>query len=58
MPNGKVYSDIMIDESGNLNWRKSFSVTEEENKEKAGAWKFQIDASKATGFFKISLQTY
>jgi hypothetical protein len=58
MPNGKVYSDIMIDEFGNLNWRKSFPVTEEENKDKAGAWKFQINASKATGFFKISLQTY
>jgi hypothetical protein len=58
MPNGKVYSDILIDEFGNLNWRKSFPVSEEENKDKAGAWKFQIDASKATGFFKISLQTY
>jgi len=58
MPNGKVYSDILIDEFGNLNWRKSFPVTEEENKDKAGAWKFQINASKATGFFKISLQTY
>lgn len=58
MPNGKVYSDIMIDEFGNLNWRKSFPVTEEENKDKAGAWKFQINASKATGFFKISLQSY
>ena len=58
MPNGKVYSDIMIDEFGNLNWRKSFPVTEEENKDKAGAWKFQINASKATGFFKISLQTF
>lgn len=58
MPNGKVYSDIMIDEFGNLNWRKSFPVTEEENKDKAGAWKFQINASKATGFFKISLQAY
>ena len=58
MPNGKVYSDITIDEFGNLNWRKSFPVTEEENKDKAGAWKFQINASKATGFFKISLQTY
>ncbi|HBZ19522.1 MAG TPA: hypothetical protein DEO60_00185, partial [Bacteroidales bacterium] len=57
MPNGKAYSDIMIDEFGNLNWRKSFPVTEEENKDKAGAWKFQINASKATGFFKISLQT-
>jgi type II secretory pathway pseudopilin PulG len=58
MPNGKVYSDITIDEFGNLNWRKSFSISEEENKDKAGAWKFQINASKATGYFKISLQTY
>lgn len=58
MPNGKVYSDIMIDKFGNLNWRKSFPVSPEENEDKAGAWKFQINASKATGFFKISLQTY
>lgn len=58
MPDGKVYSDIMIDGFGNLNWRKSFSVSEEENKEKAGAWKFQIDASKATGFFRISFRAY
>lgn len=58
MPNGKVYSDIMIDEFGNLNWRKSFAISEEENKDKAGEWKFQINASKATGYFKISLQTY
>jgi hypothetical protein len=58
MPNGKLYSDILIDEFGNLNWRKSFTISEEENKDKAGAWKFQINASKATGYFKISLQTY
>jgi ATPase subunit of ABC transporter with duplicated ATPase domains len=58
MPNGKVYSDIMIDEYGNLNWRKSFSISEEENKDKAGEWKFQINATKATGYFKISLQTF
>lgn len=58
MPNGKVYSDIIIDEFGNLNWRKSFTISEEENKDKAGEWKFQINASKATGYFKISLQTF
>jgi hypothetical protein len=58
MPSGKVYSDIVIDESGNLNWRKSFTISEKENKDKAGEWKFKIDAEKATGFFKISLQTY
>jgi hypothetical protein len=58
MPNGKTYSDIVIDEFGNLNWRKSFKVSEDENKDKLGKWKFKVDANKATGIFKISLQTY
>jgi hypothetical protein len=58
MPNGKSYSDIIIDEFGNLNWRKSFSISETENQDKTGEWKFQIASNKATGFFKISLQTY
>ncbi len=58
MPNGKNYSDILIDESGNLNWRKSFSISETENQDKTGDWKFQISSSKATGFFKISLQAF
>jgi type II secretory pathway pseudopilin PulG len=58
MPNGKTYSNILIDEFGNLNWRKTFTISDTENKDKAGAWKFDISASKATGYFKISLQTY
>ena len=58
MPNGKSYSDILIDESGNLNWRKSFAISDTENKDKTGNWKFQISSSKATGFFKISLQAF
>jgi hypothetical protein len=58
MPNGKNYSDILIDESGNLNWRKSFTLSETENQDKTGDWKFQISSTKATGFFKISLQAY
>ena len=58
MPGGKTYSDIVIDEFGNLNWRKSFSISESENQDKAGAWKFQISSNKATGYFKISLQAY
>ncbi|HUX96747.1 MAG TPA: hypothetical protein VMV47_13515 [Bacteroidales bacterium] len=57
MPNGKTYSEILIDESGSLNWRKSFSISETENQDKTGEWKYQISANKASGFFKISLQT-
>ena len=58
MPNGKTYADIVIDEFGNLNWRKSFTISDTENQDKTGAWKFEISSSKATGYFKISLQTY
>jgi hypothetical protein len=58
LPNGKNYSDIVIDEFGNLNWRKSFTISETENQDKTGTWKFQITSTKATGYFKISLQTY
>lgn len=57
MPNGKNYSDIVIDEYGNLNWRKSFNISETENQDKTGTWKFQISSTKATGFFRIYLQT-
>lgn len=58
MPNGKNYSDILIDESGNLNWRKSFTISETENQDKKGDWKFQISSTKATGYFRISLQSF
>lgn len=58
MPSGKSYSDIVIDQNGNLNWRKSFGISETENQNKTGEWKFQINSNKATGYFKISLQTF
>jgi len=57
-PQGKTYSDVVIDEFGNINVRKSFSISETENKDKTGEWKFQINSEKATGYFKISFQTY
>jgi hypothetical protein len=56
MPNGKSYSEIVIDEFGNLNWRKSFNISETENQDKTGEWKFVVNSNKAKGFFKISLQ--
>jgi len=57
MPNGKDYSDIVIDEFGNLNWRKSFTISTTENQDKTGKWKFEVTSTKATGYFKISLQS-
>ena len=57
MPGGKTFSEIVIDEFGNLNWRKSLTISETENQDKTGAWKFEIKSSKATGYFKIFFQT-
>jgi hypothetical protein len=57
-PQGKTYSDVVIDEFGNLNVRKSFTISETENQDKTGEWKFQINSDNATGSFKISFQTY
>lgn len=58
MPGGKTYSDILIDEFGNLNWRKSFKISDEENTDKTGEWQFKINAKKASGYFRIFLQTF
>jgi hypothetical protein len=58
MPSGKSYSEIVIDEYGNLNWRKSFSVSESENQDKIGEWKFRVKSTKASGYFRISAQAY
>lgn len=57
MPGGKTYSEIVIDESGILNWRKSFVINENENKDKTGEWIFRVKVNDATGFFKIFFQT-
>ncbi|HOF20655.1 MAG TPA: hypothetical protein PLO24_05330 [Bacteroidales bacterium] len=56
MPNGRTFSEIVIDQYGNLNWRKSLNISDTENQDKTGAWKFSIKSSKTTGYFKIFFQ--
>ena len=55
-PDGKKLSDIVIDENGNMNWRKSFS--EDENKWTKGDWDFKVTTKNATGNFNISLDSF
>jgi hypothetical protein len=54
MPDGKQLSEVMIDENGSLNWRKSFEADEETNW-KNGKWVFRIKAKDATGNFRIAM---
>jgi len=57
MPNGKPYTEVLIDEYGSVNWSKSFSI-DEENPEKTGEWKFIISAKDASGNFRLSLRSF
>lgn len=54
MPGSKHYSEVVIDEFGSLNWKKSFEL-KNEDKDKFGLWKFKVTTSKASGNFRISL---
>jgi hypothetical protein len=54
MPDGKQLSEVVLDENGSLNWRKSFEKGED-NGWKNGKWVFKIKAKDATGNFRISM---
>ncbi|HEX2922365.1 MAG TPA: hypothetical protein VHO50_14475 [Bacteroidales bacterium] len=57
-PGGKTYSDVTIDQYGSMNVRKSLTISETENQDKTGEWKFIIESANATGYFKINFQTF
>lgn len=54
MPDGKQLSEVLLDENGSLNWRKSFEAGQD-NGWKNGKWVFRIKAKDATGNFRISM---
>ena len=57
MPDGKQLSEVILDENGSLNWRKSFEAGES-NGWKNGKWTFRIKAKAATGNLRISMNSY
>lgn len=57
MPDGKQLSEVVLDENGSLNWRKSFEAGEG-NGWKNGKWTFKVKAKEATGNLRISLNSY
>ncbi|MFZ2286383.1 MAG: hypothetical protein WAV93_05300 [Bacteroidales bacterium] len=56
MPDGKQLSEVLLDENGSLNWRKSFEAGEN-NGWKNGKWVFKIRAQEATGNVRISMNS-
>ena len=56
MPGGKNYTEVLLDEYGSVNWRKSFTI-EEGDKSKTGEWVFIINSKEATGNLAISIKS-
>lgn len=56
-PDGNSYSEVVINEYGNLSWRKSFRINDE-TKDRIGDWKLKVTASSATGSFRLNMQAY
>jgi hypothetical protein len=56
MPDGKQLSEVVLDENGSLNWRKSYEAGEN-NGWKNGKWVFKINAKNATGNLRISMNS-
>ncbi len=57
MPDGKQLSEVVLDENGSLNWRKSFEA-DEGNGWKNGKWTFRVKAKEATGNLRIAMNSY
>ena len=55
-PNGQVYSETIIDAQGNMNWRRTITISETENQDKIGDWKCQVSTNNATGNYRIAVQ--
>jgi len=56
LPNGKQYTEVLIDRYGSVNWNKTFTI-EDEKDEKIGTWKFIITTKEANGNFRLGLRS-
>ena len=57
MPGGKTYTEVLLDEYGSVNWKKSFA-TEDDDKSRVGKWRFIITSKESTGNLTLSLRSY
>jgi len=55
-PDRSKLTEVVIDENGSMNWRKSFNLNE--GKWNNGSWVFKVNAKSATGNFEISLEAF
>jgi hypothetical protein len=57
LPDGDLYKDLTIDDSADLEWSSSFTISEGEKKY-YGSWMYKIKATEAEGIYNLSITTY
>ena len=56
LPNGKPMKELIIDESADIQYNQSIKIAKEETKY-FGKWTYSIESVKATGRYRLSINT-
>ena len=56
-PDGKVFKELVINSSADINYSQSVSINEGEEKKYTGSWNYVIKADKAEGHYMLQIST-
>ena len=56
LPNGEELKDLTIDTSADIQFSQSVKISEEEDKY-YGQWEYSVESNKASGHYRLSIQT-
>lgn len=57
-PDGKIFKELVINPSADINFSQSISIKEGEDKKYVGNWKYVIKADKADGNYMVQIMTH
>jgi len=57
-PGGKVFKDLTINSSAQINYSQSLTIKEEEKKKYVGVWKYEVKTKTAEGNYMLSIMTH
>ncbi len=56
-PGGKVFKDLTINSSAQINYSQSLTIKEEDKKKYVGVWKYEVKTKTAEGSYSLSIMT-
>lgn len=56
-PDGKLFKELVINSSADINYNQSVAIKEGEEKKYVGSWNYTIKANKAEGHYMLQIST-